>query len=121
MPKLLIIEDELEVTDYLKEYFQMQGVEVFTAATGEEGLEVLAAQKPDLVLLDMKLGSGSSGLEVLRKARAAKLQTQIVVVSAVDDQNVAEMAKGLGAVDYVTKPLVIEDLNRVVLSRLKPS
>ena len=119
MPSLLVIEDELEVVDYLKDYFQLHGVQVFTANSGEDGLQIISSQKPDLVLLDLKLGSGISGLEVLRRAKAAKSNAQIVVVTAVDDQNVADMAKGFGAVDYVTKPLIVGDLDRVVLSRLK--
>ena len=119
MPKLLLVEDELEVVDYLKDYFQHHGVTVFIANTGEAGLEMLASQAPDVVLLDMKLGAGISGLEFLRKAKAAKLSSQIIVVTAVDDENVANMAKGLGAADYVTKPLTLQDFDRVVLARLK--
>ncbi len=119
MAKLLVVEDELEVVDYLKDYFQHHGVQVFTASSGEEGLKVLTEQNPDVVLLDMKLGAGISGLEFLRKAKAAKSKAQIIVVTAVDDENVSNMAKGLGAADYVTKPLTLQEIDRVVLSRLK--
>ena len=119
MPKLLVVEDELEVVDTLKDYFKHHGVEVFTASSGEEGLTLLSEHGPDVILLDMKLGAGISGLEFLRKARAAKTTAQIIVVSAVDDDNVSTMAKGLGAVDYVTKPLTLKEIDRVVLSRLK--
>ena len=119
MSKLLVVEDELEVMDYLKDYFSHQGVEVSTANSGEAGLKILTDQKPDVVLLDMKLGAGISGLEFLRRAKAAGAKSQIIVVTAVDDDNVATMAKGLGAVDYVTKPLTLADIERVVLSRLK--
>ena len=119
MPKLLLVEDELEVVDTLKDYFTHHGVEVTNAPSGEEGLTLLESQKPDVVLLDMKLGAGISGLEFLRRAKAAKAKVQIIVVTAVDDDNVSNMAKGLGAVDYVTKPLTLQDIDRVVLSRLK--
>ncbi len=119
MPKLLVVEDELEVVDYLKDYFVHHGVEVFTATSGEDGLKILIDQKPNVVLLDMKLGAGMSGLEFLRHAKAAKAVSQIIVVTAVDDDNVATMAKGLGAAAYVTKPLTLQDIDRVVLSRLK--
>ena len=121
MPKLLVVEDELEVMDTLKDYFSHHGVEVITASSGEEGLKHLSEQAPDVILLDMKLGAGISGLEFLRKARAAKSKAQIIVVTAVDDDNVSTMAKGLGAVDYVTKPLTLKEIDRVVLSRLKSS
>ena len=119
MPRLLVIEDELEATNSLKEFFAPHGVEVLTAPTGEEGLELLASEKPELVLLDLKLGKGLSGLEVLRRAKASKTQTEFVVITAVSDRNIAEMAKGLGAAAYITKPFSLEALEHVVLSRLK--
>ena len=121
MPKLLVVEDELEVVDTLKDYFQHHGIEVATASTAEEGLQTLSSVNPDVVLLDMKLGAGISGMEFLRRAKAAKTRAQIIVLTAVDDDNVSTMAKGLGAADYVTKPLSLQDLDRVVLSRLKKS
>lgn len=117
MPSLLIVEDEIDVAQHIRDYFSLRGVEVACAATGEEGLAILSEKKPDLVLLDMKLGAGISGLEFLRRARIAKTASRIVVVTAVDDQNVQDMARGLGAADYVTKPLVVEDLERVVFQK----
>ena len=119
MPKLLLVEDELEVVDTLKDYFQRHGVEVLVANSGEDGLELLTAQAPDVVLLDMKLGAGISGLEFLRRAKRAKSKAQIIVVTAVDDENVSRMSQGFGPADYVTKPLTLQDIDRVVLSRLK--
>ena len=119
MPKLLVVEDELEVVDTLKDYFTHHGVEVATASSGEEGLKLLSELAPDVILLDMKLGAGISGLEFLRRAKMEKSKAHIIVVTAVDDENVSQMAKGLGAADYVTKPLTLQDIDRVVLSRLK--
>ena len=119
MASILVVEDELEVSDYLKDYFQLHGLQVYCAPSGEQGLLLLSEHRPDLVLLDLKLGAGMSGLEFLRRAREAKVSPQIIVVTAVDDHNVAELAKGLGASDYVTKPLMVDELERVVLSRLK--
>ena len=117
--RILIVDDELEVIDHLKSYFESHGLEVYTASTGEQALSLLEAHKPQLVLLDIKLGSGITGVEVLRRARASKHKASIVVITAVDDRNVTDMAKGLGAVDYITKPFSLEELEKVVLSRLK--
>lgn len=116
--RILIVDDEIEATDYLKEYFQGQGLDVLTAESGEKALELLSSQHPALVLLDMRMG-GFSGLEVIRRAKAAKSQAIFVVITGVDDQNVAKMAIGLGASDYLTKPFRIADLERIVLARLK--
>ena len=117
--RILIIDDEPDVTTTLKEYFQQHHLEVLIASTGEEGLQLLASEQPALVLLDMRLGHGISGMEVLRRGKKAKTDAQIIVITAVDDRNVAEMAKGFGAAGYITKPFAIEELERVVLSRLK--
>ncbi len=118
MLKVLIVDDEAEVTDYLKSFFKQQGLEVLTAGTAEEGLNLLQSEKPSVTLLDLRLGEGLSGMELLRRAEAAKMPTQIVVVTAVEDQHVAEMALGLGACDYLVKPFILEDLERVVRARL---
>lgn len=117
--RILIVEDEAEAANSLKDYFQRQGLEVLTASSGEKGLELLNAEKPALVLLDMRLEEGLTGMEVLRRAKQAKTQALIVVLTAVDDRNVIQLAKGLGASDYLTKPFRLEDLKRVVLDRLK--
>lgn len=121
MPSLLVIDDELETLDYLKLFFQRPGIEVLTAASGEEGLTLIGTEKPDLVLLDLRLGPGLSGMEVLRRVKATDSQTKVIVVTAVDDQNVADMVKGLGAIDYMNKPFNISDLEKTVLPRLKPA
>ncbi len=119
MPRILIIEDEPEVVRVLNQYFTQHGLEVLTAQSGEEGLKMIFEKKPELVILDLKLGEGVSGIEVLRRAKAAGAIAEFVVVTAVDDQNVTDLAKGLGAVDYVTKPVSTKDLERTILSRLK--
>ncbi len=119
--QLLIIDDEPEVTQYLKTYFEQKGIKTLTAATGEEALELITSANPSLVILDIRLGRGFSGLEVLRRAKRAKSTAEFIVLSAVGDRNMIDMAMGLGAVSYITKPIVIADLDRIVLSRLKPS
>ena len=121
MPSLLVIDDELETLDYLRLFFQRPGIEVLTAASGEEGLTLIESEKPDLVLLDLRLGPGLSGIEVLRRLKAAGSQPRVIVLTAVDDQNVADMARGLGAIDYMNKPFSISDLEKTVLPRLKPA
>ena len=119
MPSLLVIDDEQEVTGYLQEYFKRHGVEVLAAASGEEGLALLRSANPGLVLLDVRLGKGLSGLDVLRQAREEKAASEIIMLTALEDTATAETAKSLGAADYITKPFILEELERVVLSRLK--
>lgn len=117
--RILIVEDEIEAADYLKEYFNGRGFEVMTAATGEEGLNLLISQQPSLVLLDIRLGESLSGMEVLRRAKAKNAQADIIMLTAVEDRNVAELARGLGASSYLTKPFVLRELEEIVFSHLK--
>ena len=116
---LLVVEDELEAADALRDYFQAHGVKVLNAHTGEQALEVLPTEKLSAVLLDLKLGSGMSGIEVLRKIRQDRSTLPVIVLTALDDQNMVDMAKGLGATDYLTKPFSVTGLEKAVLPYLK--
>jgi CheY-like chemotaxis protein len=120
-PKLVLIEDDLDTIDCLKRYLTACGVDVLTATSGEEGLALLAKSGPDVacVLVDLKLQSGVSGLEVLRRARSRYPSLRFVVVTGVEDENVATFARGLGAEDYLVKPVHPEQLKRIVSVCLK--
>ena len=119
MHRILIIEDEVEVTQVLQDYFSKHGLEVLVETDGEKGLATIIEKKPELVILDMRLGEGLSGMEVLRRAKAAKATADFVIVTAIDDDNIVKMARGLGAFDYVTKPVSTRELERVIKLRLK--
>lgn len=119
MTPILVVDDEPEVIARLRGFLQENGLEVLTASTGEEALTLFTEKQPSLILLDIRLGSGLSGMEVLRRAKKSNPKIPIIVVTAADDRNISDMAKGLGACDYLTKPFSLEELQRVVLSRLK--
>ncbi len=68
---------------------------------------------------DIRLGRGLNGLDVLRQAKEGKAQSEIIMLTAMEDRTTAETAKKLGASDYITKPFILEELERVVLSRLR--
>lgn len=118
-PNILIIEDELETCDYLREFFVHKEIEVTTANTGEMGLELFESKRPALVLLDLKLGSGMTGVEVLRRMKGEHPEARVIVVTAVNDPNTRRMAEGLGADAYVTKPFRTEELEQIVLDHLQ--
>lgn len=118
-PRLLVIEDEQEAAHFLSGYFRQFGLDVAVAFNAEEGASLMESFRPRLVLLDLRLGNGLDGLEVLEKFRPGETGPAVVVVTAVQDQNVADRATGLGACAYITKPFVLEELERVVLSRFK--
>ena len=110
MKHILIVDDDVHIGDMLAEVLGREGYRVSRAYSGTEAVLVLAADKPDLVLLDLML-PGMSGEEVL-----AKLETiPVIVVSAkVDVENKINLLLG-GAADYVTKPFDTKEL----LARVK--
>lgn len=117
-PQLLVIEDEQEAAEFLKGYFQQFGLEVTVASTADEGMALLDSLRPRVVLLDLRLSEGLDGLNVLER-QAGSTSPKIIVVTAVIDRNVEERAKGLGACAYLTKPFVLEELERTVLARFR--
>jgi DNA-binding response OmpR family regulator len=102
--KLLFIEDDDEVRTALRLALEDEGYRVLEAADGTRGLQLFAADPPDLVLLDLRLPD-IGGLEVCRRLRATSI-VPIIVVTAQTDTH--DLVAGLeaGADDYVTKPVV---------------
>ena len=68
MPKLLIVDDEVDVREFAGNFFRKRGVQVFLSSNGMEALGLIAAERPDLVLLDIRMEE-MSGMDVLRQLR----------------------------------------------------
>ncbi|MDQ3934846.1 MAG: response regulator transcription factor [Actinomycetota bacterium] len=118
---VLVVDDEPTITDVVSRYLERAGYATFTAADGEEALRVAAAERPDLVVLDLML-PGIDGLEVMRRLHERE-RTSVILLTAKGEA--ADRIAGLrrGADDYVVKPfLPAELLARVdaVLRRLEP-
>jgi DNA-binding NtrC family response regulator len=120
MKKLLVIDDEAEIVTFLKQFFdERKEYVVFTGTCPEEAFAILEKEKPDLMCLDVKLGSQKSGLDVLTKAKEISPGTKVIMISAVEDRFVIDQALKLGAVDYITKPMSLEYLERTVVDKLR--
>jgi len=107
MWQLLIVDDEEKICHFLGAFFQRCGFATQTTTSPLEALERIQAHQPDLVLLDVRM-SPISGLEVLRRAKRFAPDLRVVMVSALDDPQVAHEAMALGAIDYVTKPFTLD-------------
>jgi two-component system KDP operon response regulator KdpE len=108
MTKVLIVDDELAFLRALTLSLRARGYEVDVAATGEAGLDMAAARKPDVVILDLGL-PGMTGLEVLKRLRSWTA-TPVIVLSARQSEPTKVEALDLGADDFVTKPFGFEEL-----------
>ena len=81
-------------------------------------MRLLKREKPHVVLLDVRM-AGTDGIETLKKIRDFDKDVSVIMVTAVDDHLNVEQAKKLGAARYITKPLVLEELEAAVLSHTK--
>ena len=101
---ILIIEDVPEMAELVSMYLQKDGMSVRIAGSAEEGLELLAEQTPDLVILDLNL-PGMSGFDFLKRFRKEQRATiPVIIASARDADEDIINALGIGADEFVTKP-----------------
>jgi len=114
MPKLLIVDDEQDVTEFGKNFFRKRKFDVTTASNGPEALEIIQSDKPDIMLLDIKM-EGMDGLEVLEKVMQISGDIRVIMVTGIEDKEAMDRAKELGAKGYIHKPLILEELEQVVL------
>jgi len=118
MSKLLLIDDEEDVRYSFQRIFDSPEIELATAASGEEGLKVIPKFKPDLVLMDVRMG-GMNGLETLRRIRAANPKLLVILMTAYGTTQTAIEAMKLGAYDYLLKPFNVPKLKEIIANALK--
>jgi DNA-binding response OmpR family regulator len=119
-PKILIIEDDLDVADMLNAYFRVQGYEVFTVNWGEDGVRAATTSRPDLIILDIRLPD-IDGYEVARRVRSDRKTNTIPIIFLTEKRDRADRLRGLelGADDYITKPFDVQELRLRVRNALK--
>src|SRR5580658_10156311 len=115
--RILIIDDESQITRVLRGALSAQGYDVRTANEPEEGLRVFKDWPPDLVITDLMM-PGMSGVEVCRAIRA-RGETPVLVLSVREHERSKVEALDAGADDYVTKPFSIQELLARVRAHLR--
>lgn len=118
MEKLLLIDDEADVQYSFRRIFDGGEIEISTASSGEEGLKLIPRIKPDLVLMDVRMG-GMTGLETLRRLRQSHAKLPVIMMTAYGTTQTAIEAMKLGAYDYVLKPFDVPKIKHLVTSALK--
>ncbi|MBN1794706.1 MAG: response regulator [Candidatus Omnitrophica bacterium] len=117
MPKLLVVDDEIGICNLLRAFFAEKGYDVIIANNGDEAVLKIKQERPHLVFLDVKM-PGISGIEVLRHAKELDESIKVIMITAVEEEEVVCEARSLGASDYVTKPFSLEYLEGTVLAKL---
>ncbi len=118
MDKLLLIDDEADVQYSFRRIFDSPEIELTTAASGEEGLKIIPRLKPDLVIMDVRMG-GITGLETLRRLRQGDAKLPVIMMTAYGTTQMAIEAMKLGAYDYLLKPFDVPKLKQIIFGALK--
>ena len=111
--KILLIEDDTEISDMLADYLSTENYEIITAYDGENACRKFEMDQYDLVLLDLMIPK-ISGMDVMKKIRKSST-VPIIIISAKDTDSDITLGLGLGADDYITKPFSVTE----VLARIK--
>src|SRR5579859_7116759 len=118
MNKLLLIDDEADVQYSFQRIFDSPEIELTTASSGEEALRLLPKVKPDLVMMDVRMG-GMNGLETLRQIRQIDSKLLVILMTAYGTTQTAIEAMKLGAYDYLLKPFDPVKIKDLIANALK--
>jgi two-component system response regulator (stage 0 sporulation protein F) len=120
---ILIVDDEKDFCTVLSDSLSQDRYQVFTALNGKMALQLAKKEKPNLMLLDIKM-PGMDGIEVLRKIKKMKKEIVVIMFTAYGTLETARKAMKLGAYDYVTKPVdlfLLKSLVKEVLGEVSKS
>jgi DNA-binding response OmpR family regulator len=122
MARILLAEDEKQIGDMVAFKLTNSGHQVFRARDGEEALRLAAAERPDLILLDVMMPL-LNGFEVLRrlKADAALAPTPVIMLTAKGRERDVLGGFSAGAVDYIVKPFSLKELTARIETALRKS
>ncbi|MFA5316579.1 MAG: response regulator [Dehalococcoidales bacterium] len=116
---ILLVEDEAIIRESLRDWLTDVGYQVETAEDGEQALKTITERDFGLIILDLKL-PGKDGLKVLQDARARRPQLKGVIITAYPSIETAVEAMKKGAVDYLSKPFDLDQLEEIIRETLGP-
>ena len=113
--KLLIVDDEDGIVDFIKKIYTRKGFVAFGATDGAAAVEVFSKERPLISLIDIHMPfSPFDGIETLRRIKEIDKDALCIMVSRVTEEEKVTAAKNLGAAAYILKPLELEELDKVI-------
>ncbi len=116
-PRVLIVDDELRISEFIGEYLTEKGYEAFIADNGEDALDFVKRARPHITLLDVRMAS-MDGIEVLKRVKEIDPNVGVIMITALQDEELGRQALKLGAADFITKPVDFEYLDTTLLLKL---
>ncbi len=116
--KILVVDDELSMREFLSILLEREGYDVSTAGSAEEALKLMDLSLFDLVLSDVQM-PGLSGIELLTRIKQISPETGVLMITAYSASEQAVEAMKLGAYDYIAKPFKIEEIKQLVINALE--
>ncbi len=117
MEKILVVDDELSMREFLEIMLLKEGYDVITARNGFEALEIIEKEPVDLIITDIRM-NGIDGLQVLKKSKEINSDTVVIMISAYASAETAVQAMKEGAYDYLPKPFRIDEIKKVIRDAL---
>ncbi len=115
--KLLVVDDELDICNFLTTYFNTKGYETRSASDGESALKIVDEWLPAIILLDIRM-PGMSGVDVLKVVREKHPSIGVIMVTAFADIEIGRSTLKLGASDFIHKPIDLEYLETSVQAKI---
>jgi DNA-binding response OmpR family regulator len=116
--KILLVDDEEEFVTTLAERLELRGLQARAALNGEAALQMIEADTPEIVILDVMM-PGLGGFEVLRRIKAQHPQLPVILLTGRGSEKEGVKGMQLGAFDYLMKPLNIEELIKKMQEAIK--
>jgi len=114
---VLVVDDEAIVRESIRDWLDNAGYKVATAESGEQALEMIGQQDFSVMVLDIRL-PGQTGITVLKEVKARRPWIKSIIVTAYPAEETTTEARRLGAIDYLVKPVVPDDLERLIRETL---
>jgi len=115
--KILIVDDDPAVSNFLERFLTKKSYQVSTAKNGAEAIEITKKESPQLILLDIRLPE-INGIEVLKEIKKINPAIGVIMITAVQEEEIAQEAMKLGADDYICKPFDLEYLENSILAKI---
>ena len=117
--RLLVVDNEVEICNFVKMFFEQRGFAVFSAYDGDEAVRVAQEKKPHVILLDVKMRTEDDGFDTLPRLKQVVPDAKVLMVTGMEDEASVLRGKALGAEDYITKPLILDYLEKIVLKKVE--